>query len=160
MSATVLPELAAESVETAERLVGLSTREDLDTAEAEYILASGLAAIQRVARLWPIARGRIAGGMTAVAAHQLLTRLLDAVDKNLALAERLKEPGREHEAVAGLTAAAEQLLKVRTEALRLLKVIDAPARWPEEEQLRQAKERMKNGERLSAEEFRQALLGE
>jgi hypothetical protein len=112
MSATVLPELAAESVETADRLVRLSAEEGLNSAEAEYILASGLAAIQRVPRLWPIIRGRIGGGTTGATAHELLARLLDAVDGNLALAERLKHParvvseelGREPEAAAGLAA--------------------------------------------------------
>ena len=89
MSATVLPELAAESVETAERLVRLSAEEGLDPAEAEYILASGLAALQRVPRLWPLIRGRIGGGTTGLTAHELLARLLDAVDKNLALAGTL-----------------------------------------------------------------------
>src|SRR5437899_10843466 len=86
MSATVLPELAAESVETAERLVRLSAEEGLDWAEAEYILASGLAAIRRVPRLWPIIRGRIGGGTTGATAQFLLARLLDAVAQNLSLA--------------------------------------------------------------------------
>jgi hypothetical protein len=168
MSATVLPELAKESVETAERLVRLSAEEGLDSAEAEYILASGLAAIQRVPRLWPLIRSRIGGGTTGATAHQLLARLLDAVDRNLSLAGKLMvsarvvsaEPGREPEAAAGLAAAEEQLLEIRAEAVRLLNVIDAPARWPGEEQLREAKERMRGGERLTAEEFRQALLDE
>jgi hypothetical protein len=168
MSATVLAELAAESVDTAERLVRLSAEEDLDPAEAEYILASGLAAIQRVPRLWPIIRGRIGGGTTGPTAHELLTRLLDVVDKNLALAATLREParvareglGQEAEAAAGLAEAEERLLEIRVEAVRLLKVVDAPARWPGEEQLREAKERMQGGDRLTAEEFRQALLDE
>jgi hypothetical protein len=168
MSATVLPELAAESVETAERLVRLLAEEGLDPAEAEYILTSGLAAIQRVPRLWPIIRGRIGCGMAGPMAHEHLARLLDAVDKNLALAGTLKEParvvreelGRKPEAAAGLAAAEEQLLEIRAEAVRLLKVVDAPARWPGEEQLREAKERMRGGDRLTAEEFRQALLDE
>src|SRR5437588_12820632 len=90
MSATVLPEVTAESVETAERLVRLSAEEDLDAAEAEYILASGLAAIRRVPRLWPIIRGRIASGTTNSTAHALLVQLLDVVDKNLSLAGTLK----------------------------------------------------------------------
>jgi len=168
MSATVFPELAAESVETAERLGRLSAEGGLDAAEAEYILASGLAALQRVPRLWPIIRGRIGGGTTGPTAHEHLARLLDAVDKNLSLAGMLKEParvvreqrGREPEAAAGLAAAEERLLEIRAEAVRLLKVVDAPARWPGEEQLREAKERMQRGDRLTAEEFRQALLGE
>src|SRR5262249_59314715 len=116
-SASVLPDLAAESVETAERLVQLSAEKGLDAAEAEYILVSGLAAIQRIPRLWPIIRGRIAGGTTGAAAQQLLTRLLNAVDRNLALAGMLKETARvireelrhEPEAAAGLSAAAGEL---------------------------------------------------
>jgi hypothetical protein len=168
MSATVFPELAAESVETAERLVRLSAEEGLDAAEAEYILASGLAAIQRVSRLWPIIRGRIGCGTTGPIAHEHLARLLDVVDKNLALAGMLKEParvvgeelGREPDAAAGLAAAEERLREIRAEAVRLLKVVDAPARWPSEEQLREATELMRSGDRLTAEEFRQALLDE
>jgi len=167
MSATVLPELAAESVATAERLGRLSAEAGLDAAEAEYILASGLAAIQRVPRLWPIVKGRIGAGTTGRTAHEVLARLLDVVDKNLALAERLREAaraareerGREPEAAAGLAAAQERLREIRAEAGRLLLLIDAPARWPGEEQLREAKEGMRRGERLTAEEFRQALLG-
>jgi hypothetical protein len=151
MSATVLPELAAESVETAERLVRLSAEEGLDSAEAEYILASGLAALQRAPRLWSIIRGRIGSGTTGHTAHGLLVQLLDAVDRNLSLAGTLKERahlvreqlGREPEAVAGLAAAEERLQEIRTEAVRLLKVVDAPARWPREDQLREAKERMR-----------------
>jgi hypothetical protein len=166
MSTTVLPELAAESVETAERLVRLSGKERLEAAEAEYILAAGLAAIQRVPRLWPIIRGRIAAGTTGSAAQQLLTRMLDAVDRNLTLAGVLKEPARvvreerrqEPEAAAGLAAAEEQLRAVRAEAARLLRVVDVPARWPGEEQLKEAKEQMQRGNRLSAEEFRRTLL--
>ena len=168
MSATVLPELAAESVETAERLVRLSAEKGLGAAEAGYILASGLAAIQRVPRLWPIIRGRIAGGTTAATAHELLARLLDAVDRNLALARVLKESARvvreereqEPEAVAGLAAAEEQLQAIRAEAVRLLRDVDSPARWPGEEQLKEAKEQMQRGNRLTAEEFRRALLDE
>ena len=168
MSATVFPELAAESVATAERLGRLSAEKGLDAAEAEYILASGLAAIQRVPRLWPIIKGRIGAGTTGPTAHDLLARLLDVVDKNLALAGRLMEParvareerGREPEDATGLAAAEERLREIRAEVGRLLKVVDAPARWPEEEQLREAKERMRCGDRLTAEEFRQALLGE
>ena len=166
MSATVFPELAPESVETAERLGRLSAEGGLDAAEAEYILASGLAALQRVPRLWPIIRGRIGGGTTGPTAHEHLARLLDAVDKNLALAGTLKEParlvreelGRAPEAAALLAAAEERLLEIRAEAVRLLKIVDAPARWPESEQLTEAKERMRKGDRLTAEEFRQALL--
>jgi hypothetical protein len=164
----VLPELARESVETAERLGWLSAKDDLDFAEAEYLLASGLASIQRVPRLWPIIRDRIGRGMMGTTAHQLLTRLLDAVDKNLSLAGTLKEParivgeelGHEPDAAGRLTAAQEQLMQVRAEAVRLLKVVDAPARWPSEEQLRQAKEEIRQGGLLSAEEFRQAQLEE
>jgi hypothetical protein len=168
VSATVLPELAAESAETAERLVRLSAEVGLDSSEAEYILASGLAAIQRVPRLWPIIRGRIGGGTTGATAHLLLARLQDAVDKNLFLAGIMKklaravreEVGREHEAGPGLDAAEDRLLEIRAEAARLLAVIDAPARWPDEEQLREAKERMRRGDRLTADEFRRALLDE
>jgi hypothetical protein len=152
----------------AERLVRLSAEQGLDSAEAEYILASGLAAIQRVPSLWPIIRARIGGGTTGPTAHELLARLLDVVDKNLALAGTLKEParvvreelGREPEAAAGLTAAAERLREIRAEAVHLLRVVDAPARWPTEEQLRQAKDQMQAGDRLTAETFRQAQLGE
>ena len=89
MSATVFPELAAESAETAERLGRLSNEAGLDAAEAEYILASGLAALQRVPRLWPIIKGRISSGTTGPTAHEHLVGLLDAVDKNLALAGTL-----------------------------------------------------------------------
>jgi hypothetical protein len=168
MDATVLPELAEESIATAERLGRLSAEAGLDAAEAEYILASGLAALQRVPRLWPIIKGRIGGGTTGATAHELLTRLLDVVEKNLALAETLQEParvvreerGREPEAAAGLAAAQERLREIRAEAGRLLNVVEAPARWPGEEQLREAKERMRRGDRLTAEQFRRALLGE
>ena len=168
MSATVLPELAAESVETAERLGRLSTEEGLDMGEAKYILASGLAAIQRAPRLWPIIRGRIGDGTTGARAHLLLVRLLDAVDGNLSLAGKLKDPtcvvsdelGREPEAAAGLAVAVEQLLQIRVEAVRLLTVVRAPTRWPGEEQMRAAKQRMQGGERISAEEFRHSLLAE
>jgi hypothetical protein len=168
VSTTVLPELAAESVETVERLVRLSGEGRLEAAEAEYLLASGLAAIQRVPRLWPIIRSRIAGGTTGVTAQQLLTRLLDAVDRNLTFAGALKEPARvvreetaqEPEAVAGLTDVEEQLRTIRGEATRLLRVVEAPARWPVEEQLREAKGQMQRGSRLSADEFRRALLDE
>jgi hypothetical protein len=168
MSTTVLPALAAESVETAERLVRLSAEEGLDSAEAEYILAAGLAAIRRVPRLWPITRARLGRGITGPAAHELLVRLLDVLDKNLSLAEVLKKParivrdelGREPEAVTGLAAAEQQLLAVRAKAVRLLKGIDAPARWPGEEKLKEARERMQSGDRLTAEQFRQALLGD
>jgi hypothetical protein len=159
VSATVLPELAAESVETAERLVRLSAEEDLDFAETEYILASGLAAIQRVPTLWPLIRRRIGGGMTGPSAHQLLARFLDAVDRNLSLPGKLKGPERES-AAPELAAAEEQLLAIRGEAVRLQRVIDAPTRWPGDEQLREAKERMRDGDRLTAEEFRQKLLAE
>lgn len=168
MSTAVLPEFAAESIEAAERLVRLSAEGGLDSAEAEYILATGLACIDRVPRLWPIIRARIGGGMASPAACEHLARLLDAVDKNLSLAEVLKEParvvrqllGREPETAAGLAAAEERLREIRAEAARLLKVIDAPARWPTSDQLKEAKDRMQAGDRLTADEFRQALLGE
>ena len=119
-------------------------------------------------RLWPIIKSRIGGGTTGPTAHAHLARLLDAVDKNLALAGTLKESarvvreelGREPEAAVGLTAAEERLREIRAEAVRLLRVVDAPAQWPDEEQLREAKERMRRGDRLTAEEFRQALLGQ
>src|SRR5205807_10202266 len=101
-------------------------------------------------------------------AHQLLARLLDAVDKNLLLAGILKGParvvseglGRDPEGAAGLAAAEERLLEVRVAVVRLFAVIDAPARWPDEEQLGEAKEHMRRGDRLTAEEFRRALLDE
>jgi hypothetical protein len=133
---------------------------------AEYILASGLAAIQTVPRLWLTIKRRIGSGMAAATAHELLTQLLDLVDKNLSLAGTLKEPayvaseesGNGAEAATGLARAEEQLREIRAEAVRLLRVVDAPARWPGEEQLREAQERMRDGDRLTAEEFRQALL--
>src|SRR5207247_2635177 len=156
VSATVLPELTLESVETAERLVRLSAEEGLDSAEAEYILACGLDAFQRVSRLWLIIRARIGSGTTDVKARQLLARLLETVDKNLTLARTLKTraqaagggSGRDPEARAGLDAAEDHLLKIRAEAARLLAVVDAPARWPDDERLMNARERMKAGERL------------
>lgn len=168
MGTIVLPELAAESVETAERLVRLSGEERLDAAEAEYILASGVASIQNVPRLWRIIRKEICAGTTAARAQQLLTQLLDVIDRHRTLAEVLKKPARivheetaqEPEAVAGLATVEEQFQAIRTEAVRLLKTIEAPARWPGEEQLNEAKEQMQRGSRLSAEEFRRALLGE
>lgn len=163
MSATLLPELATESIEAADRLVRLSAEEGLDSAEVEYILTSGLAALQRVPRLWPIIRGRIGRGTTASAAHQLVAHLLEAVDRNLVLASVLKkcaQAGGEPEAVPGLDAAKEQLLEIRVTAACLLASIDAPARWPDEKQLTDAKESMARGERLTAEQFRQAQLGE
>jgi hypothetical protein len=87
-----------------------------------------------------IIRDRISGGTTGPIAHEHLARLLDVVDKNLALAATLREParvardglGRDPEAAAGLAAAEERLLEVRAEAVRLLKVVNAPARWPGE----------------------------
>jgi hypothetical protein len=168
VSTTVLPELAAESVETAERLTRLSGEEHLDAAEAEYILAAGAASIQNVPLLWRIVRKKICAGTTGAKAQQLLTQLLDAVDRNLTLARVLKEPARivreetaqEPEAVAGLAAVEEQFQVIRAEAVRLLKVVEAPARWPGEEQLKEAKEQMQRGNRLNAEEFRRALLDE
>jgi hypothetical protein len=69
-----------------------------------------------------------------------------------------EELGREPEAAAGLGSAEKQLLDIRAEVVRLVKVIGAPARWPEEKQLNSAKNAMRAGDRLSAEEFRQALL--
>jgi hypothetical protein len=168
MGATLLSELTAESVQTAERLVILSAKKDLDTAEAEYILASGLAALQRVQRLWPIIRNRIGSGTTDTTAQELLIRLRDTLDRNLYLAGTLKEParvvrqalGKETEAAAGLAAAEKQLLELRAEVDRLLKAIGAPARWPSDEQLRQAQEDMHTGDRLTAEQFRQSLLSD
>lgn len=168
MGASVLPELAAESIETAERLVRLSGQKPLDGAEAEYILAAGVAAIQRVPRLWPIIRGRIGAGMSGADARDLLTRLIDAVDRNLQLAGVLKEPARvigetttrEPQAVARLAETEKQLQNIRAEAVRLLRGIETPPRWPSEHQLREAKEQMQAGKRLSSEEFRQALLDE
>jgi hypothetical protein len=166
MSTSVLPVLAAESVETAERLARLSGEERLDGAEAEYILAAGVAAILRVPRLWPIIRGRIGAGTTAANAQELLRRLLDAVDRNLQLAGVLQEPARvvreataqEPQAVARLAETEKELQAIRAEAVRLLRVVEAPARWPAEEQLKETKGRMQRGYRLSAEEFRHALL--
>jgi len=168
VSATVLPELAAESVELAERLVRLSAEDDLDPAEAEYILTCGLAAIQRVPSLWPIIRRRIAGGTTGATACLLLDRLLDAVNKNLSLAGILKklahavgeQAGREPEARPALDAAEARLLELRAEGARLLAVIDAPARWPDEALLSEARESMQRGDRLTAEQFRRAQLDE
>ncbi|MGH7173511.1 MAG: hypothetical protein ACRELG_24790 [Gemmataceae bacterium] len=168
MTTTVLPELAAESIETADRLVRLSAGEHMDTAEAEYLLASGLAAIQRIPQLWPIIRRRIGAGTTGATAQQLLTRLLDAVDGNLTLAGVLKDParivraetGQEPETAARLATVEEQLRAIRAEAVRLLRSVEVPARWPGQEQLKEAKEQMQHGNRLSAEEFRRALLDE
>jgi hypothetical protein len=133
---------------------------------AEPILASGLAAIQTVPTLWLTIKRRIGSGMTAVDAHELLSQLLDLVDKNLSLAGTLKEPahvaggesGNGSDTATGLARAEEQLREIRAEAVRLLKVVDAPVRWPTEGQLREAQEQMQNGERLTAEEFRHALL--
>jgi hypothetical protein len=166
MRETVFPELAAESVETAERLGRLSAEEGLNSAETEYIILSGLAAIVRVPKLWQIIRSRIGDGITGAKAQEFLAQLLDAVDRNLSLAGTLKEqagvanlePGSDTNSADELARAEEQLLEVRAEAVRLLHVVDVPARWPSEEQLRDARERMRNGDRLTAEEFRQALL--
>lgn len=168
MSTTILPELAAGSVETAERLVRLSGEKCLDAAEAEYILAVGAASIQNVPLLWRIVRKKICAGTTGAKAQQLLTQLLDAVDRNLTLARVLKEPARivredtaqEPEAVTRLAAVEEQFQAIRTEAVRLLKAVEAPARWPGEEQLKKAKEQMQHGSRMNVEEFRRALLDE
>lgn len=161
MTTTVLPELAAESAATAERLVGLSGQAGLGSAEAEYILASGMAAVERVVSLWPIIQKRIGGGMMSSTARQLLISFLEAVDRNLSLVATLKEParlvreelGREPEAADALTAAETRLGEVRREVTCLLAVVDAPARWPTAEQLRESKERMQRGERISGEEF-------
>jgi hypothetical protein len=168
MSATVLPELAAESVETAERLVRLSAEEELDAAEAEYILASGVAAIQRVSGLWLITRKRIGRGTISATAQKHLAQLLEAVDKNLFLAGVLQgrarilreRAGYESGTIAGLAAATEEVVRVRAEVVRLLEAIDAPARWPGDDQLREAKEHMRRGKRLTEDEFRRAVLGE
>lgn len=154
MSATLLPELASESIETADRLVRLSAKEGLDGDEMEYLLASGFSALQRVPRLWPLIRSRIGSGMTAATAHALLVRILDAVTSNLALAGLLKKHARE------AAEAEEQLLDIRPRAAHLLEVLDAPARWPDEEQLKEAKKSMQRGERLTAEQFRQAQFGD
>jgi hypothetical protein len=168
VSTTVLPELTAESVETAERLVRLSSEECLDAAEAEYLLATGIAAIQGVPRLWRIIRKQIGGGTTGSKAQQLLIQLLNAVDRNLKLAGVLKEPARviheetaqEPESVSELAEGEEQLRTIRAEAARLLRVVEAPARWPGEQQLKEAKEQMQRGKRLNAEDCRRALLDE
>jgi len=104
--------------------------------------------------------------MPGPTAHEHLSGVLTAVDKNLALAAELKNPvrvargelRRDSEAAAELAAAEQRLRTIQAEAIRLLKLVEAPARWPAEEQLREAKERMRTGELLSAEEFRQALL--
>jgi hypothetical protein len=168
VSATVLPELAADSVETAERLVRLSAEMDLDNAEAEYILGSGLAALQRVPGLWPIIRSRIGSGTTAAMAHRLLVGLQDALDKNLSLAATLKQLARANQkqgpgepvSLAQLDAAEDGLREIRAEVARLSAVLDAPARWPGEETFRKAREDMQRGDRVSAEQVRQALAGE
>jgi hypothetical protein len=89
MTVTLLPQLAAESFETTERLLRLSAEEGVDMGEAESILESGLGALQRLPRLWPIVKRKIGAGMLGTTAHDILTRLLDAVDKNLALAFRV-----------------------------------------------------------------------
>jgi hypothetical protein len=164
----VLPDLAAESIEAADRLVQLSAEKGLDAAEAEYLLVSGLAAINRIPRLWPIVRSRIAAGTTGALAQELLKRLLEALERNLALAGVLKEPARvvreeqeqESEATAGLAAVEEGLLEIRAEAANLLRVVVAPGRWPGEEQLKTAKVEMEGGNRLTANEFRRSLLDE
>jgi hypothetical protein len=101
-------------------------------------------------------------------AQQLLARLLDVVDRNLTLAGKLKEPARivneepggEADPVAALSAAEHQLWDVRAQAVRLLKIVDAPAPWPGEEKLREAKARMQAGDLLTAEEFRHSILDE
>ena len=168
MSTTVLPELAAESVVTTERLARLPGEEHLDAAEAEYILAAGAASIQNVPLLWRTIRKKICAGTRGTKAQQLLSQLLDAVDRNLTLARELKKPARivheetarEPEAVAGLAAVEEQFQTIRAEAVRLLKIVEAPARWPGEEQLGEAKEQMRRGNQLNAEELRRALLDE
>ena len=72
MSAMVLAELTAESLETAARLVEVLALEDLGPAEADYIVACGPAAIQRTPRLWPTIRSRIVAAMSGARAHQCL----------------------------------------------------------------------------------------
>jgi hypothetical protein len=168
VSVTMLPDLAAESGETAERLTRLLAGERLDAAEAEYILAWALANIQVVPQLWPMTRKRIGAGTMGAKARELLSGLLDAMDRHLTLAGVLQErardvheeTGQEPEAATGLAAVEEQLRAIRAEAGRLLRMVEAPIRWPTEEKLKEAKEEMQGGKRLSAEEFRQALLEE
>ena len=119
-----------------------------------------------MSRLWRISRDRLARGTTGSTAHQLVSRLLEAVDKNLALARVAKkvaetvreELGQEPQVGTGLDAAADRLLAIRAEGDRLLAVIDAPTRWPDAEQLKEARAGMQCGDRLTAEEFRQAML--
>jgi hypothetical protein len=91
---TILPELAGESVEAADRLVRLSDEECLDAAEAEYLLAAGAASIQHVPLLWRIIQKTICAGTTGAKARQLLTQVLDAVERNLTPTRVLKEPAR------------------------------------------------------------------
>ena len=153
MRVTVLPELTAESVETAERLGRLSAEEGLDPAEAEYLLTSGLTAVQRVTRLWRIIRDRIGTGLTGPKARELLLGLLVVVDKNLALAVTLKEPARivreelgpESEVAPGLAEVEDQLREIHAQAIDLLKIVDAPARWPGETRLKEARDQMRAG---------------
>ncbi len=167
MSATVLLELTADSGATADRLVQLSAEQRLDSAETEYIVAAGLAALQKVPKLWPIIRAKIGGGTPASAAHEVLTRLREVTQKNLLLAGKLRESVRElsneslqRDAVAELGAAEKKLLDIGAQTVRLLKIIGAPARWPSEEELSEARERMRIGDRLASDQFRQALLDE
>jgi hypothetical protein len=171
VTTSVLPELVAESMETAERAGQLARpagEKAPDAAEAEYILNVGVAAIERVPRLWAITRKRIGAGMMGHHAAQLLRPLLDLVDKNLALEVVLQERARnlreeidqEPEALARLNDAQKQLQAIRTEAGGILKMIEAPTPWPSEDKLRAAKERMQHGRMLTAEEFRRSLLDE
>jgi hypothetical protein len=167
VSTTVLPALTAESAELAERLVRLSGEESLDLGEAKYILGCGVAALERVPGLWPITRGRLAAGMTSSRARLLIAPLLDAVHKNLTLAGILKklaqvvseQAGHEPEIRPALEAAETHLLEVRAELAGLLAAIDAPGRWPDEQQLGPAKT-TQSDDWLTAEEFRRELLGE
>jgi hypothetical protein len=85
--------------------------------------------------------------------------VLAVVLKELARVVR-EERGQESEAVAELCAAEEQFRAIRAEAVILLGVVEAPARWPGEEQLKEAKEQMQRGNRLSAEQFRRELVDE
>jgi hypothetical protein len=103
--------------------------------------------------------------MTGPMAHEHLARLLDVVDKNLRRAATLRQHARvvreqlarQPESALELAAAEEQIREVRAKAVRLLNIVDAPAKWPTEDQLRKAKDH--GDERLSADQFRQALSG-
>lgn len=158
MPATLLPEFAAESVELAERLTRLSAEENIAPAEAKYLRASGLAAMQRVHDLWPIVRERIGRGMMGHVARGLLCRLLDAVNRNLALAETLQK--LEPDGQPRLNDSVQQLLTIKTEASRIVAMLDAPTSWPDEQLLEKARDEIRRGEYVTAEEIQRSLLDE